>query len=342
MSIYWDRLAKPIDGLGEFERIIDKLGDICGTHEPDELRDRVSKRALIIFCADHGVVCEGVSQTDKAVTRTVMENMERGSSSAVIMADKAGVDSFIIDVGVDCENYPCRTYEKNRIIDKKIKRGSGNIASEPAMSAEEFDRAFKVGEETIKELKKKGYNMFLTGEMGIGNTTPTAALVCALLNKAPRDIVGRGAGLSDEGLSKKIKTVERALERVGKMTDNDIRRIVSELGGFEIAALSGAFCAACKENVPIVIDGAISAVAALTAYRLTGNKESFIASHISREPAAKAALSALKLRGVIDAEMKLGEGTGALMLSPLIDMALSVYAKLPSFDACKIEEYRRY
>ena len=226
--------------------------------------------------------------------------------------------------------------------DRCLQHGSGDIAIEPAMSEEVGECALALGRRLVRELKAQGYDILLTGEMGIGNTTPTSALFSAYLGLPVEETVGRGAGLSDEGLERKRDCVRRALRRVGH---KNAKQILFELGGLEIATMAGMFLGAVEEQMPIVIDGAISTAAALAASRICEEEavaDVALASHVSKDGAARKALEALGLRAIIDADMSLGEGSGAVLLMPMLDAALAVYCGMGSFDDIHVEAYHRF
>lgn len=210
------------------------------------------------------------------------------------------------------------------------------------MSEEVGERTLALGHSLVRALKAQGYDILLTGEMGIGNTTPTSALFSAYLGLPVEETVGRGAGLSDEGLERKRDCVRRALRRVGH---KNAKQLLFELGGLEIATMAGMFLGAVEEQMPIVIDGAISTAAALAASRICEEEmvaDVTLASHVSKDGAARKALEALGLRAIIDADMSLGEGSGAVLLMPMLDAALAVYRGMGSFDDIHVEAYHRF
>lgn len=347
----WDMIAKPIDSLGALEDYVVKLCAIAGSAAPPKLE----KRALVIMCADHGVVAEGVTQTDSRVTRIVAENFARGCSSVNYMAQRADVDVFTVDIGMDTPEYPEKQIIKNAVIDRKIARGTRNLAQGPAMTAEQCRRALDVGIGIVGELKAQGYDIIATGEMGIGNTTPSSALAAAFLNLSADVVTGRGAGLSDEGLKKKRQVVGRALARVtaehpaesqsigrGSFEKSESLRLLAELGGYEIAGMAGMFLGGVKHAMPILIDGAISAVSALAAARFDRRISDYaIASHVSEEITGRLALQAMELEAVLHGRLCLGEGSGAVAVLPMMDMALNVYAHMGTFSDLHISAYDR-
>jgi nicotinate-nucleotide--dimethylbenzimidazole phosphoribosyltransferase len=244
---------------------------------------------------------------------------------------------------MDTPRYANRELQTDKVSDRKVGRGTANLMREPAMSREECEKALEVGRNIVEELVSKGYGILATGEMGIGNTTPTSVLAALYLGLDAEDVTGKGAGLSDRGLARKREVIRESIERIQKLSLTDPVDILAQAGGYEIAAMAGMFLGGVKCHVPIVIDGAISAVAALAAYRIDERVQKIaIASHVSDEGTGAMALSALDLEAPIHARMCLGEGTGAMTLFPLIDMAFDVYEKMGAFTDYKIEPYERF
>lgn len=366
----WDAIAKPIDSLGVFEDMVARLCAIAGTENPGDYK----RRALLTLCADHGVVAEGVTQTDSGVTKVVAENIAHGCSGVNYMAQTAGVDVYAVDIGMLGEPYPDASFGMDHMINRKVQAGTGNLAKEPAMSMETCDRAIEAGKELVRECKEKGYEILAVGEMGIGNTTPTSALLAALLELPAEAVTGRGAGLDDAGLIRKQHVITQALARVEQLddaglerkqrvtaqalaraeqmedagqarkmlSDASVKRLLAELGGLEIAGMVGVFLGAKEYAIPVVLDGAITCVAALVAQQLESDITDYLlASHVSEEVSGRLALNALGLPAVIYGRLCLGEGSGAVMLFPLLDMALSVYKYMGTFEDLSIEAYSR-
>lgn len=358
----WDAIAKPIDSLGVFEDMVARLCAIAGTENPGDYK----RRALLTLCADHGVVAEGVTQTDSGVTKVVAENIAHGCSGVNYMAQTAGVDVYAVDIGMLGEPYPDASFGMGHMINRKVQAGTGNLAKEPAMPMEVCDRAIETGKELVRECKEKGYEILAVGEMGIGNTTPTSALLAALLDLPAEVVTGRGAGLNDAGLARKVQVITRALARVQGTVDAkqsagqeqtdvkpqcgktdaqgtvDAKQLLAELGGLEIAGMVGVFLGARQYQIPVVLDGAITCVAALAAMRMDAEIVDYLlASHVSEEASGRLALDALGLPAVIHGKLCLGEGSGAMMLFPLLDMALSIYKNMGTFDDLSIDAYSR-
>ena len=322
----WDHVAKPLHSLGLLEDMIVKVAGIQETAEV-----RIDKRCALVFCADHGVVAEGVSQSDSEVTALVARSIAEGTANINLMASCANADVYAVDMGM-LNPVP-------GTLDRRISAGTGNMANGPAMTYEQAQCALQAGIDLAGEMKEKGYQIILTGEMGIGNTTASTAMSCALLGFAPEALTGRGAGLSDAGLLRKRNAIERALS-VNMPDSNDPVDVLAKVGGLEIAGMAGAFLGGVKYRMPIVIDGVISAVAALVAARICPEaKEFMLPSHMSREPAAIRIMNELNLKPIIHADMALGEGTGATALLPLLDMALRVYHGPHTFDDLGMDAY---
>lgn len=317
---HWLDVAKPLFSLGKLEDMITQIAGIRGSANYS-----LDKKAVVVMCADNGVVSEGVTQTGQDVTATVTGNFALGKASVCIMAKRAGADVFPVDVGVavDVEGVTDKA--------KKVAYGTKNIAVGAAMTREQAIKAVELGINTVFELKAKGYDIIATGEMGIGNTTTSSAVLAALLDLPAELVTGRGAGLSTEGLKKKISTVDRAL-KINKCDKTDFIDVVSKVGGLDIAALAGVFIGGAAANLPVVTDGFISAVSALLAVRANAAVRGYmLSSHISKEPACAIVFNELSLSPVINADMCLGEGTGAVALLPLLDMAHAVYTELHTF-----------
>ncbi|SCX81413.1 nicotinate-nucleotide-dimethylbenzimidazole phosphoribosyltransferase [Lachnospiraceae bacterium XBB2008] len=336
-----DAIAKPIDGLGDMEKMLCRIAAIRRTPDFD-----MDKKALIIMCADNGVVAEGVTQTESAVTARVAHLMGQRKSSAGIMSVSYPIDILTVDIGIDSNaTIP-------GIIDRKVRCGTGNITVTAAMSAGECLQAIETGVDLVRDLEKSGYSLIATGEMGIGNTTTATAVMCALCNKQPEEVTGRGAGLDDEGLKRKVGVIKRALAYHGmdKPADDEITgrdmafKALRTLGGLDIAGLTGIFIGGAICHIPVVIDGLISATAALCADMIvTGCREYMLASHNGREAGCGEILERLGLHAVIDADLALGEGSGALLLMPMLDMAYSLYIHGTRFGSdVGIDHYERF
>lgn len=323
-----DSLTKPIGSLGRLEDIVKQLVGITGNLFP-----RVDNKKIVIMCADNGVVEEGITQVTKEVTASVTKNFTKGFTGINVLSRHSRSDIVIVDIGVD-EDLKCEG-----ILNKKIRSGTWNIANGPAMTREEAIRAIEAGIEIVKELSSAGVNLLGTGEMGIGNTTTSSAISIVLTGNNVDDMVGRGAGLTQKGLENKIKVVNRAIA-VNNPNPNDPIDVLAKVGGFDIAGLVGCFIGAAAYRVPILIDGFISAAAALAAVKIKPEVKNFIfPSHGSAEPGSKKIMEALGLEPMLNLEMRLGEGTGAAIAFHIIDAAITAYNEMGTFGDAEIEQY---
>ena len=327
----WDGVAKPLDGLGWFEHVISQIGAI-----EDSTNVCISKRAVIVMCADNGIVREGISQSGQEVTLAVAQSMGRRESSVCRMASASHTDVIPVDIGIAAS---CKI---DGVLDEKIACGTRNFAKEPAMTRAETLEAIAAGIEIVRGCKADGCRIIATGEMGIGNTTTSAAMAAAMLRCDVATVTGRGAGLNDSGLEKKIRVVESAIEKYD-LYNKDTFEILMTVGGLDIAGLVGVCIGGALYHIPVVLDGVISMVSALAAERLVSGVSDFIIpSHEGREPAVALLCEALSVKPVIRASLALGEGTGAVMMFALLDMALSVYKGRTTFDDISVSQYERY
>ncbi len=319
---HWDNIAKPLGSLGLLEDMVARLAGIQGRPEV-----RIDKRALLVMCADNGVLAQGVAQTPGEITAVMAAVIAAGRSSVCIMADRARAQVHTVDMGM------FQALPHAGLLDRRIAAGTKDMTQGPAMSREEAQKAILAGVDLVADMKAQGYQILLTGEMGIGNTTTSSALASQLLGLEVEAVTGRGAGLSDEGLDRKIRAIQKAVE-VNQPDPDDPLDLLHKLGGFDIAGLCGVFLGAALHGLPVLIDGFISAVSALLALRICPwARQVMLASHLSAEPASRAVLDALGLSPLIQAGMRLGEGTGAVAALPLLDMALDVYRDLITYEA---------
>ena len=322
----WNSIAKPLHSLGALETMLIKIAGMTGSEDI-----HLEKKGLIAMCADNGVVEEGVTQTGQEVTAVVAENFLAGTTTACVMCKKCGARLFPVDVGMAVDT-KVRT-------DLKVAMGTRNMTKGPAMTREEAIRGIEAGIAVAEELKEKGYQLLATGEMGIGNTTTSSAVASVLLGKPVEDMTGRGAGLSSEGLNRKIKAIKKAIA-LNNPDRSDVIDVLAKVGGLDIAGMAGVFLGGAALGMPVVMDGFISCVAALIAQRICPNAgEYMIPSHVSREPAAHLILKELGKEAVLHAGMCLGEGTGAVALFPVLDLAEAVYNSMSTFGDINVEQY---
>lgn len=324
----WKTVGKPLFSLGKLE---DAVIRIAGMRKKSIYS--LEKKGLVAICADNGVVAEGVTQTGQEVTAIVAENFTKSETSVCLMAQVAGVDIFPVDMGM-IRDVPGVTRPEY-----KVAYGTENMAEGPAMTREQAVQAIRNGIRIVEELSAKGYDILATGEMGIGNTTTSSAVVSVLLDRDVREVTGRGAGLSSEGLERKIQVIRRAVER-NCPDPSDPIDVLAKVGGLDIAGLAGVFLGGALFHIPVVIDGFISSAAALCAVRMAPDcRDYMLASHKSGEPAGGMVLDALGLSPFIDCNMSLGEGSGAVAVMPLLDMGLKVYLEMSTFDEIHVEQY---
>lgn len=325
----WNRVAKPLHSLGRLEQMVIQLAGIEKTAQPAP-----RKKAVLMFCADNGVIAEGVTQSGSDVTAAVARNFASGITTVNTFAKVCGADTFPIDIGM-AEDVVCAGLDL-----RKICHGTRNFAKEPAMTREQAEQAILTGISLVQEKKAAGYNLIVTGEMGIGNTATSSAVLSVLLEKNAAEVTGRGAGLSDEGLSRKIHVIRKAVQ-LHHPDKNDIIDVLSKVGGLDICGMTGAFLGGALYHVPVLIDGFISATAANCAVGLAPQCRHYMyASHCSGEPAGKMALDAIGMRAYLDCDMCLGEGTGGVIGAKLFDFALAAYGEAAEFgEEASVEQY---
>ena len=332
----FDGIAKPLDGLGDLEGMICRIAGIMHTEDIN-----VGRRAAVIMCADNGIVEEGVSQSGKEVTLAVARALGKGISSACTLGRAARVDVIPVDIGIDCD-------ERIRgVRDHKVAKGTRNFLKQPAMTEKEMLKALETGIEITRELKKSGYDMLITGEMGIGNTTTSTAVLAAALDLDSDGITGRGAGIDDEGLSWKKEVIREALGRYRFNDEKDEAErafnILRSVGGLDIAGLAGLAIGGALCKVPVVLDGLISSAAAVIADMMVpGVRDYLLPSHAGREKGNMSALSYLGLSPYLNCNMALGEGTGGILLFSLIDAVYAFYKNAAGFSDYCMDEYRRH
>ncbi len=331
----WDSVAKPIDGFGDFEEVLVRIAGMKGSADFS-----LKNRSAVVFCADNGIVAEGVSQSSPAITEAVARKIGEGNSNVNILARKAGCDVVAVDVGVKIR--PGKPAELPGVRRERVGNGTHDFLMEPAMSEKEALRAISVGMNMAETFALEGRDLVIAGEMGIGNTSSSSAMSAAMLSVPAWGVTGKGAGLSEEGLIHKIAVIQKALH-IYSIDPGDTFEILRTFGGFDIGAMTGFYIGAALYHLPVVLDGLISLTAALCAERLCpGVRDYMLPSHAGREIACLKLLDCLKLKPLILGDMALGEGTGAMMLLPLLDMALELYDSSHTFEEMQITAYTRY
>jgi nicotinate-nucleotide--dimethylbenzimidazole phosphoribosyltransferase len=323
------QLTKPTGSLGRLEELSVWLAGIFGSEKP-----KISGKAVIVCAGDHGVTLEGVSAYPSEVTPAMVMNFLRGGAAVNAIAAVVGARVSVLDVGVNAD-----LPEHSMLISKKVRRGTGNIVRESAMTRDEAIRSILAGANAASEEIRDGANLLAAGEMGIGNTTPSAALTAWFTGLEPRNVTGRGTGADDATLEKKIRAIELALERVRQLENLDALGILAELGGLEIAAMAGIMLECAASRIPVVIDGFIAGAAALVASKLEPKSVAFMtASHVSQEPGHIAQLRFLKLEPLFDYGLRLGEGTGALLAFPVLEAAARTLSDMATFAEASVPD----
>lgn len=321
------RLAKPPHSLGRLEDLSVQLAGITGT-----IGAPLERRRVLIFAADNGIAEEGVSSCPQSVTLSQTVNFSRGLTGAAVLARHFHSELDVTDVGIDTDAAIPGAH------DCKIARGTGNFAREPAMTRDQALRALRVGAEAARRAKDDGVQIIGVGEMGIGNTTTSSAVLSALLSLPAEATVSRGAGLNDEGFARKIALIDGALARL-QPDPGDPVDVISKVGGFDIAAMCGAFLGAAACRLPAVIDGFISAVAALCAFQLNPLCAAYmIPSHASAEKGYALAMAAMGLRPALQLDMRLGEGSGCPIMFEIADAAQRVIREMATFEEAGIDD----
>lgn len=320
-----DRLAKPRGALGGLEAIGIQLAGIAGACPPP-----VPEPALVaVFAGDHGVLVEGVTPWPQEVTAQMVAAFCAGGAAVNVLARHAGADVVVVDVGVVSDLPPAPG-----LLQRKVRRGTANLLWGPAMSVDEARQALDVGASVAADAVAGGARCLVTGDMGIGNTTASAAVIAALTGRPPADMTGRGTGIDDATLIRKILIVEAAAARVA---GRDPLTVLASVGGLEIAAIAGFIVAGAAARVPVVVDGVIALAGLLAAAALAPTSLDYcIAGHRSTEPGATAALEHLGLEPLLDLGMRLGEGTGAVLAVPVVQAAAKILREMLTLDGAGV------
>jgi len=321
-------LTKPLGSLGRLEEIATRLVQIR-----EEERLRLAKKVIFTLAADHGVTDEGVSAYPKAVTLQMVLNFLAGGAAINVLSRHGGIEVVVVDIGVDGD-----LGEAPGLVHAKVARGTRNMARGPAMSEAELHAALGVGIELAAWAVEQGHVLIGTGEMGIGNTTAASAITAVLTGRQAAQVAGRGTGLDDPGLARKIKVIERAIE-VNRPDPAQALHVLQKVGGLEIAGLTGLIIGAASRRIPVVVDGFISSAAAAIACRLEPKVRQFLfAGHRSSEPGHAALLEIIGEPPLLDLQMRLGEGTGAALAMNVIDAAAKIYDEMATFESAGVSE----
>lgn len=327
-SAHLDSLTKPVGSLGRLESLAVQLAGIAGVSPPPV----PTQPAVAVFAGDHGVLAEGVTPWPQEVTGQMVANFCAGGAAINVLARQVGARVVVVDVGVAG---PVVSYAG--LIEARVAPGTANLADGPAMTPAQVASALDVGASVARTLIGDGADCLVTGDMGIGNTTPSAALIAALTGRPVVSVTGRGTGIDDERLARKVAVIERAVARIAPSADP--LTVLAEVGGLEIAALTGFIVAAASARVPVIVDGVIAGAALLVASRLDARVLPYvIAGHRSVEPGATAVLAELGLEPVLDLGLRLGEGTGACLAFPVVQAAALVLNEMATFDSAGVTE----
>jgi nicotinate-nucleotide--dimethylbenzimidazole phosphoribosyltransferase len=316
-----DNLTKPPGSLGRLEEFARRLVMITETAMPD-----LGKKVVFTFAGDHGVTDEGVSAYPREVTSQMVLNFLSGGAGINVLARHAGSDVVVVDIGVDAD-----FGEVQGLVSRKVVRGTKNMRKGPAMTRMEAEACINAGIELAGHYAKKGYRIFATGDMGIGNTTPSAAIVAVLTGKAVSEVTGRGTGIGDDALQNKIRVIEDSIA-MNRPDPKDPLDVLAKVGGAEIGGIAGLVLGAAAHRVPVIVDGFISTAGALIASGLEPlTKQYMFAAHNSVEVGHRIMLGMLGLRPVLDLDMRLGEGTGAALAMLLVEAGLKIYREMATF-----------
>lgn len=321
----WDSLIKPQGSLGRLEELICRLAAIQQTPLPD-----ISRKRMVIFAGDHGVVKEGVSAYPQDVTAQMVRNFLRGTAAICILSKQLKMELQVVDVGIHC------VIEDRGLVSMRIREGTRNFIDEPAMSPEELDQAIGVGLRIAEHSRDWGIQILAGGDMGIGNTTSASAIYSCLLEIDPDEITGHGAGLDDAGRHHKVEVIRTGLKR-WKISSKEPFEILRHFGGYEIAALAGLYLGGAIQSIPVVVDGFICSAAAALAMRISPHcKDYLFFSHTSAEKGYEVFAKEFGVKPILDLGMRLGEGTGAAIAMHILDSGVQLFQKMPTFEQAEV------
>jgi nicotinate-nucleotide--dimethylbenzimidazole phosphoribosyltransferase len=324
-----DTLTKPRGSLGRLEELSIRVAGIQGNPMP-----RINDKVVVTMAGDHGVVEEGVSAYPQEVTPQMVYNFLRGGAGINVLARHVGARVIVVDMGVaeDIESLG------GDFRDKKINRGTRNFTKGPAMTREEAVRSIEAGIEVVEEELRKGIDILATGDMGIGNTTPSSAIAAAITGKPPSQVTGRGTGIDDDALGNKVKIIQKALD-VNKPNPNDAVDVLSKVGGYEIGGLAGVILAGAANRIPVVLDGFISGAAALIAYTMAPKVKGYmIAAHQSVEVGHMVMLEHMGLKPLLNLDLRLGEGTGAALGISMVEAGVKILREMATFAEAGVSD----
>ncbi|MEW6171181.1 MAG: nicotinate-nucleotide--dimethylbenzimidazole phosphoribosyltransferase [Candidatus Omnitrophota bacterium] len=327
-QIRLDNLTKPIGSLGKLEELAKQIVAITGNENPN-----LKNKVIFTLASDHGVTEEKVSAYPKEVTAQMVYNFLRGGAGINVLAKHVGAKVIVVDIGVACDLKP-----HPELIIKKINYGTKNMSKGPAMTKDEAIKSIEMGIEIFENELKNGADIVGTGEMGIGNTTSSSAITAIFTKKSIKDITGRGTGIDDKALENKIKVIEKSLA-INNPNPLDPIDVLSKVGGFEIGGLAGIILAASSKKIPVIIDGFISAAAALIAYKIEPKVKNYmIASHCSVEIGHRVILEHIGIVPILDFNLRLGEGTGAALGINIAEASIKILTQMATFKNAGVSE----
>jgi nicotinate-nucleotide--dimethylbenzimidazole phosphoribosyltransferase len=323
-----DNLTKPLGSLGRLEEFARRIVAMTGDKMPV-----LDKKVVFTFAGDHGIADEGVSAYPKEVTPQMVLNFLRGGAGINVLARHAGADVVVIDIGV--------AYDFNGapgLVSRKVMRGTANMRKGPAMTRAQAEQCLQVGIDLARDYAKKGYRLFGTGDMGIGNTTPSSAIASVLTGTPVADVTGRGTGITDRSLALKIGVIEECIAK-NRPDPKDPIDVLAKIGGTEIGGIAGLILGAAAERIPVVVDGFISTAGAMIAYAIEPKTADYMfAGHSSVEKGQKAMLSKMGLLPILDLNLRLGEGTGAALAMLMIEAGTKIYREMATFGEAGVSD----
>lgn len=323
-----DNLTKPVGSLGRLEELAQRYAAIRGGNAA-----KLEKKVIFTFAGDHGVTEEGVSAYPKEVTVQMVLNFLRGGAGVNVLARHAGAEVIVVDMGVDYDFKPAAG-----LVIKKIAKGTRNMYRGAAMTRDEAVKGIEAGIELAGEWSQKGVDIIGTGDMGIGNTTPSSAITAVMTGEFVEDVTGRGTGIGDEVFRRKVDIIKRAIE-INKPNPDDPIDVLSKVGGFEIAGIAGLILGAASKNIPVVVDGFISGAGALIAAGLQPAVSDYLfASHLSVESGHKAILAKIGQKAMLDLNLRLGEGTGAALGIGLVEAGFKILTQMATFEGAGVSK----
>ncbi|MDA8423894.1 MAG: nicotinate-nucleotide--dimethylbenzimidazole phosphoribosyltransferase [Nitrospiraceae bacterium] len=323
-----DNLTKPQGSLGRLEEFARRIVAITGDRMPV-----LDRKVVFTFAGDHGIVNEGVSAYPKEVTSQMVFNFLRGGAGINVLARQAGADVVVVDVGVDYD-----FGDVAGLVSRKVVHGTANMSKGPAMTRQQAEQCLQVGIDLAREYAKKGYRLFGTGDMGIGNTTPSSAIASMLTGTPVADVTGKGTGITDESLRNKIMVIEKSIA-LNRPDPKDPVDVLAKVGGAEIGGIAGLILGAASERVPVVVDGFISTAGAMIACEIEPKTADYLfAGHSSVEIGQKSMLRKMGLSPILDLNLRLGEGTGAALAMMMIEAGTRIYREMATFGEAGVSD----